>query len=99
MSILILQFVLEIIFLTLVFLHISKKNSEVVWAYIIQSLALAIILFNSYLDTGGILLLVVVLLILLVKLILPDWNNLPVFKLELYLIFLFGLLLQQFLQL
>ncbi|OGI60598.1 hypothetical protein A2641_00650 [Candidatus Nomurabacteria bacterium RIFCSPHIGHO2_01_FULL_37_25] len=70
MSILILQFVLEIIFLTLVFLHISKKNSEVVWAYIIQSLALAIILFNSYLDTGGILLLVVVLLILLVKVIL-----------------------------
>lgn len=70
MNILFLQFILEIMFLTLVFLHISKKNSEVVWAYMIQSLVLAIILFNSYLDTGSILLLIVVLLVLLVKVIL-----------------------------
>ncbi|MDD5721516.1 MAG: hypothetical protein PHT16_03700 [Candidatus Pacebacteria bacterium] len=70
MSILFLQFILEIMFLILVFLHISKKSSEVVWAYMFQSLALGIILFNSYLDSGSILLLVVVLLVLAIKVIL-----------------------------
>lgn len=73
MSISILQFLLEIMFLSTVYLHISKKNSEVVLTYIIQSLALSIILFNSFLETGDILLLVVVLCVLVVKVILAPF--------------------------
>ncbi|MFA6552125.1 MAG: hypothetical protein WCT19_01335 [Candidatus Paceibacterota bacterium] len=70
MTVLFLQSLLTIIFLTIVFLHISKKDSEAVVAYIIQSLAIGIILFNSYLTTGDNSLLLVIFLVFAVKVVL-----------------------------
>lgn len=70
MNITLVQFLLEAMFLTVVFLHISKKNTGALIAYVIQSLALAAILFNSFLETGHLSLLVVVFLVLIVKAIL-----------------------------
>ncbi len=70
MSILFLQFLLEMMFLTLVFLHILKKNSEVVFAYIIQSILISLVLFDSFIETGNILMLWVILCVLIVKVIL-----------------------------
>lgn len=70
MSILFLQFLLEIMFLTIVFLHILKKNSEVVLAYIIQSIVISLVLFNSFIETGDVLMLWVILCVLVVKVIL-----------------------------
>jgi len=70
MNITLVQFLLEAMFLTVVFLHISKKNTGALIAYVIQSLALAVILFNSFLETGHLSLLVVVFLVLIVKAIL-----------------------------
>ncbi len=59
-----------IVFLSIVFLHITKKNYEAVLAYNIQSLAVVIILFNSYFETGNIFLLLIALLVLSLKVIL-----------------------------
>lgn len=70
MNILILQFLLEIVFVTIIFLHIAKKNFGAVVAYSIQSLAIVVILFNSFLRTDNIFLLFVTLLVLIVKVIL-----------------------------
>lgn len=70
MSIIFLKILLEIMFLSIVFLHISKKNYEAAIAYGIQSLAVVLILFNSFRETGDILLLVIALLTLVVKVIL-----------------------------
>ncbi len=70
MSILFLQFLLDIMFLTLVFMHLTKKNSGVVFAYFIQSLIIVIILLNSFFETRSIYVLFIVLLTLVVKLIL-----------------------------
>jgi hydrogenase-4 component E len=65
-----LQFLLAIIFLTIVFLHIAKKNNEAIVAYGIQSAAIVALLFNSFFTTGHISLLFIALLTLVVKAIL-----------------------------
>lgn len=70
MIILFLQFLLGVIFLTTVFLHLTKKNLSSVAAYSIQSFAVALILLNSFLETKNILLLCVVLATILVKVVL-----------------------------
>jgi len=70
MNILILQFLLGTIFLTLVFLHLSKKNLSAAIVYGIQSAAVIVILFNSFLETHSIYLLLLVLLTLVIKIIL-----------------------------
>lgn len=70
MSILIVHFLLEIIFLTIVFSHITKKNVGAVVAYGIQSLAIVILLVNSYSETGDLALLFVAMFALMVKVIL-----------------------------
>lgn len=70
MNILILHFLLEVIFLTIVFSHITKKNVGVIFSYGIQSLAVVVLLFNSYLDTGHLILLLVAVFALVVKVIL-----------------------------
>jgi len=70
MNILFLQFLLQVIFLTIVFLHISKKNLDAVWAYGIQSFAVTILLLNSFFETGNVSLLFVALLVCIVKVIL-----------------------------
>lgn len=70
MNILILQILLEIVFGTIIFFHVSKKNFEAALVYGIQSLAIVAILFNSYLETSNIFLLLITLLVLIVKVIL-----------------------------
>lgn len=70
MSTLILKFLLEVVFLTIVFLHIAKKNFGAVLAYGMQSFAIAIVLFNSFYKTGNISLFFVALLAFFVKAIL-----------------------------
>jgi len=70
MSISLLQFLLGIVFLTIIFLHLTRKNFGAVVVYGIQSLAITIILFNSFLETKSLFLLFVILTILIVKVIL-----------------------------
>jgi hydrogenase-4 component E len=70
MSILVLHFLLEIAFLSIVFLHITKKNVGAILAYGIQSLVIVFLLFNSYLESAHLELLLVVILALIVKVIL-----------------------------
>ena len=65
----ILKILLEIVFLSVVFLHITRKNYDAAVAYGIQSLAIVLILFNSYLETRDIFLLFIVLLTLIVKVV------------------------------
>lgn len=69
MDILFLQFLLEVMFLTLVFLQVTKKNSLVAVAYGIQSFVIVIFLLNSFFETGNIYLLFIVLLTLVIKVI------------------------------
>ncbi len=64
------QFLLTLIFLTLFFSHIAKKNLAVVIAYSVQSFALVIILFGSFLTTKALPLLFIVLFTFCVKVIL-----------------------------
>ena len=70
MDILFLQFLLGIIFLTLVFLHLTKKNVSANIAYAVQSLAVVFILFNSFLETGNFYIYIVIFFTLVVKVIL-----------------------------
>jgi len=70
MSTLSLQFLLEIVFGTVVFLHITKKNFGAALAYSIQSLAMTVILVGSFIETGSITMLLVVLFSMVVKVIL-----------------------------
>ncbi|MDP2642434.1 MAG: hypothetical protein Q8P62_01160 [Candidatus Peregrinibacteria bacterium] len=70
MSTIFLQFLLGVIFLTIVFLHIAKKNFGAAIAYGIQSLAVVLILVNSFLETGTISLLFIILLEFIVKVLL-----------------------------
>ncbi len=70
MNIWVLRLLLELVFLTVVFLHLVKKNYGAVLAYTIQSLAIVAVLFNSFLETGGMSLLLIALLALIVKVIL-----------------------------
>ena len=78
MNILFLQFLLGIIFLSIVFLHIAKKNSVAVMTYCVQSLAIIAILFNSFFETNNLYLLLVISIIFIVKAILA-----PIFLIKL----------------
>ena len=69
MSLLTLQILLQIAFLTIVFLHVSKKNLAAIWAYAIQSLAIVALLLNSFFETLNPPLLAVALLVLMVKVV------------------------------
>lgn len=69
MSITFLQLLVEVIFLTVVYLHLSKKNFGAVIAYGIQSFALAILLLNSFFETGYLPLLLVAVLASIVKVV------------------------------
>ena len=70
MRFLLLQALLQILFLTIVFLHVSKKNLGAVWAYGLQSLVIVVLLLNSYFETLNASLLLIALLVLAVKVIL-----------------------------
>src|SRR3989344_3897871 len=70
MSLLTLQILLQIAFLTIVFLHVSKKHLAAIWAYAIQSLAIVALLLNSFFETLNPPLLAVALLVLMVKVVL-----------------------------
>lgn len=65
-----LQFLLAVFFLTIVFLHIAKKNISVITAYGIQSSVVVIVLFGSFFETGSFALLLVAVLTCIVKVIL-----------------------------
>lgn len=70
MSISFLQLLLGIMFLTVVFLHLTKKNFLAVIMYSIQSLMITIFFLNSFLETNNFYLFLVVLLSLIIKVIL-----------------------------
>jgi hydrogenase-4 component E len=70
MSALFLQLLLGTVFLSVVYLHVAKKNLGAITAYGIQSAAIILVLGNSYFETGSLSLLLVTLLILIVKVIL-----------------------------
>lgn len=70
MSILFLQFLVDVLFLTLVLLHLTKKNFLAVIAFCVQSLVVMIIFLNSFLETGNIYIFLMVLFTLIVKVIL-----------------------------
>lgn len=70
MNILFLQFLLDIFFLTIVFLHITKKNFLVAIAYGSQSFVVLLILLNSFGETHNYYLLTVIVLTLVIKVIL-----------------------------
>lgn len=73
-----LQLLLEIIFGTIIFLHITKKNFGAALAYGLQSSAIAVILLGSFIKTGDVFLLFIAFLVLVVKAILA-----PVFFIRL----------------
>lgn len=70
MTILFLQFLLGTVFLTTIFLHLTKKNFGSVIAYSIQSLAITLVLVNSFFETHNTLLVLVILATLVVKVVL-----------------------------
>lgn len=70
MNNLILQILLQIIFGTIIFLHLTRKNFDAALAFSLQSLAMGIIFLNSFLETGNIYLGIMVLLTIVVKVIL-----------------------------
>lgn len=65
-----LQFSVEIIFLSIIFLHLAKKNIWAVIAYGVQSLAIVAVLANYYFATGNVSLLIIALLAIIIKVIL-----------------------------
>ncbi len=78
MNILNLHFLLEVVFGTIIFLHIAKKNFRAALSYGLQSLAITIILLSSFFETGNTLLLFIALLIFIVKVVIA-----PVFFIKL----------------
>lgn len=78
MNVLFSQILLGIVFLTIVYLHIAKKNSLAVLAYSIQSLAIVVILLYAFFDTGNESLLFTALLGLVIKVV---WAPLFFFRL------------------
>ena len=78
MNILNLQFLLEIVFGTIIFLHITKKNFEAALSYGLQSLMISVMLFSSFFETSNVSLLFIALLIFIVKVIIA-----PVFFIKL----------------
>lgn len=65
-----LQFSVEVIFLSIVFLHLAKKNIWAALAYGVQSLAIVAVLAGYYFATGNISLLIIALLTIIIKVIL-----------------------------
>jgi len=78
MNLLTLQFLSQILLLSIVFLLIMKKNFSAVSAYSLQSLVVVIILLNSFFETKDMWMLLVILVMLIVKVILA-----PVFFIRL----------------
>ena len=72
------EFLLEMVFGTIVFLHITKKNVLAALAYSLQSLAITVILFISFVRTNNLPLLFIALLVLILKVIVA-----PVFFIKL----------------
>lgn len=70
MSLFFLQFLVDVVFLTLVFLHLTKKNFSAAVTFGLQSCALAIILLSSFLETGNMYILLMVLFTFIVKVML-----------------------------
>lgn len=66
----ILQVLLGVIFLSIILLHLVKKNFEAAAIYCIQSLAISLMLLNSFFATNNITLLFVVALTMIVKVVL-----------------------------
>lgn len=69
MSIFAIQFLAGILFLSTIFLHLTKKNFGAVTAYSVQSFAITLLLLNSFFETKSFHLLLVVLVTLLIKVI------------------------------
>ncbi|MBI2463603.1 hypothetical protein HYV57_01465 [Candidatus Peregrinibacteria bacterium] len=69
MSIVFLQFLSGTIFLSIIFLHLIKKNFEAVIAYGIQSFAIVVVLMGSFFETNNFPLLLLILVTLIVKVI------------------------------
>ena len=65
-----LQFLLGIMFLTIIFLHLSRKNFLASIAYSLQSLIIMLFFLNSFFETNNLTILLVVFLVLIVKVIL-----------------------------
>jgi len=70
MSIFFLQFLVDIIFLTLVVMHLTKKNFVAVVAFSVQSFVLTLLFFASFLETNNVSILLMVFFTLLIKVIL-----------------------------
>jgi len=69
MNLLTTSLLLDIVFLTIIFLNFSRKNVQVAYAYGLQSLAIAAIMFKAYLETGSQPLLMLVVIIVAIKVI------------------------------
>lgn len=65
-----LQFLLQVFLGTIIFLHLTRKNFDAALAFALQSLMIAIVFFNSFLETGNIYLGIMVLLTIAVKVVL-----------------------------
>jgi hydrogenase-4 component E len=61
------QFLATTIFLTTIFFHIVKRNAYIASAYGIQSLAVVLLLFRSFLETRSLSMLFIVLVVLAIK--------------------------------
>jgi hydrogenase-4 component E len=61
------HFLMTVIFITIVFLHIAKKNYSVAIGYGVQSFAIVMLLTDSYFKTGSLSFLFIALLGLVVK--------------------------------
>lgn len=70
MSIFFLQFLVDVLFLTLILLHLTKKNFLAVVAFSVQSFIVTIVFLNSFLETGNIYIFFMVLFTFIVKVIL-----------------------------
>src|SRR3989338_1234917 len=63
------QFFVAVVFGTMIFSHLTKKNFGASMAYGVQSLAVAALLFGSFLETQNKLILIVVICALIVKVV------------------------------
>lgn len=70
MNISFLQFLLSLMLLTVVFLHLTKKNFAAAMAYSVQSLVIVAVLLEAFIEEGNIYLFFIAWLVLIVKVIL-----------------------------
>jgi len=70
MNISFLQFLLSLMLLTIVFLHLTKKNFAAAMAYSVQSLVIVVVLLGTFIEEGNIYLFFIAWLMLIVKVIL-----------------------------